>query len=132
MAFAVTRLLPPLLLLWSALGALALGSAAPFLPPARAAAADAASEAAMPAEAGSSAPAEAPPGLLGIRSGPRSAALIDGAWVDVGQQARGARLVSVTREGAHLTHPDGRREFLPLNPEARWTPHRPLVKEKRP
>ncbi len=71
-------------------------------------------------------------GLMGLRQGPHSAALIDGAWVDLGQTARGARLVAITRQGAHLTHPDGRREFLALNPDAQWTPHTARLKEGRP
>ncbi len=131
----------------------AAGSAAPFKPPASTLAppaqalappslptpAPAPEAVPAPEDPAASAPAQ-PLGLSGIRRGAHSAALIDGAWVDLGQTARGARLVAVTAHGAQLAHPDGRREFLPLSPEAQWSPHRPAaggvvktpVKEGRP
>jgi len=53
-------------------------------------------------------------GLAGLRLGANAGAVIDGAWVPVGRQARGARLVSVRRGQAQLRHPDGRTETLEL------------------
>lgn len=146
MAFAVTRrygvqlicLAGAVMVLAAGLGvdsAQALGAAAPFKPPVLPSSGDLpVLAAAAPEPAASDAVLEDLPtkGLFGIRRGPRSAALIDGEWIEVGQQVRGARLLSVTPQGAQLGHPDGRREFLELNPEVRWTPHRPAVKEGRP
>ncbi len=113
----------------------ALGASAPFKPPVLPSSGELpVMAAAAPEPAASDAVIDEVPskGLFGIRSGPRSAALIDGQWVDVGQRVRGARLLSVTPQGARLGHPDGRREFLELNPEVRWTPHRAAAKEGRP
>lgn len=128
MAFAVTSRLRAALLATALLvpGALlAAGRAAPFKPPASTLTAPALPSSPQPLGEPATAMPDPAQGLLGIRRGARSAALMDGTWVDVGQTARsGARLVSVTALGAHLIHPDGRREFLALSPQARWSPHR--------
>jgi hypothetical protein len=114
--------------------AAALGPKAPFVPPrASAAPGDAGTDvvaALAPGAAPSGAPAAAAapgivdgasasplPGVAGIRLGGGAAmALIDGQWWRTGSRPRGARLASVTRQGAQLVHDDGRREFLPLLP----------------
>lgn len=87
----------------------ALGPQAPFTPPGAASAAAAASPTAAEPEFG---------GLSGVRLGTRPQALIDGRWLRLGEAVRGARLGTVTRHGATLLHPDGRREHLWLLPTA--------------
>lgn len=105
--------------LLAAAGAQALGSAAPFTPPSRAV-----PPSALPAtEATPAAVADGPPQLTGLRLGRPSTALIDGAWVGLGDSIGGARLVALTPLGARLQHGDGRQEFLPLNPGIHFAPH---------
>ncbi|MBL8323633.1 MAG: hypothetical protein JNJ89_01615 [Rubrivivax sp.] len=63
--------------------------------------------------------ASAPDGdaVAGVRlGGGAPMALIDGQWWRLGGQPRGARLASITLQGAWLHHSDGRRQFLPLLP----------------
>lgn len=109
----------------------AAGAAAPFKAPASLSQASTAAIVA-PAEPAASEIDDPSKGLLGLRRSARSSALIDGQWVNVGETARGARLVAITRQGVHLSHPDGRREFLALNPDVQWTPHTVRVNEGRP
>jgi len=87
----------------------ALGPQAPFTPPGAASAAAAASPTAAEPEFG---------GLSGVRLGTPPQALIDGRWHRLGEPVRGARLGAVSRHGATLLHPDGRREHLWLLPTA--------------
>ena len=88
----------------------ALGPAAPFLPPRTAAAAalDSATPAAAPVGATAA-------GLVGIRLGTTTMALIDGQWWLLGSRPRGALLTAVTSRGAWLRHADGRIEHLALH-----------------
>ena len=100
------------LLLGSALApACALGPTAPFMPPDAAASAPA-------AEAVSALPATDVMGLAGVRLGTTPQALIDGRWHRIGDAVRGTRLMSVTRKGVALQHPDGRVDQLFLLPSA--------------
>jgi hypothetical protein len=73
-----------------------------------------------------------PTGLLGLKLGTHSAALIDGNWLKVGQSTKGAQLVDITQEGVHLRHSNGRREILVLSPDARWIRRTPPVNVKAP
>lgn len=105
-------------------GAWAVGPQAPFTPPPAAL-----SHAAAPDSAASEAEAAGPQGLLGLRLGPTPAALIDGLWIQIGQFARGARLVDVQPGQARLRHADGRVEALHLFADpsaAAWRPRGPL------
>lgn len=104
--------------------AFAVGPQAPFTPPHAAL-----NHAAAPASAASDAHATLPQGLLGLRLGPTPAALIDGLWIQIGQLARGARLVAVQPGQARLRHADGRVEALHLFADpsaAAWRPRSPL------
>jgi hypothetical protein len=86
----------------------AIGPTSPFQPPRPAAARTSAGAAAAPAiEAGH---------LTGLRLGAAPQALIDGRWHRLGDIARGATLVAITRDGATLRYPDGRAERLGLWP----------------
>ena len=91
--------------------ACALGPAAPFMPPDAAASAPA-------AEAIAALPSADVIGLAGVRFGSTPQALIDGRWHRTGDAVRGALLMSVTRKGVTLQHPDGRVDQLFLLPSA--------------
>ena len=101
----------------------AVGAAAPFTPPSRAAALAAAPTSAT--ESGntvSATPLLATPapetglGLTGIQLGAQPRALIDGEWVALGAAVRGARLHALRADEAQLRHSDGRMERLLLTP----------------
>ena len=93
------------------------GAGDPFTPPQRLRAAGpaAADEARLASEGTAS------HGLGGLRVGARPAALIDGAWIAQGARVRGASLVAVGLQEAHLRHPDGRVERLSLSPDVQRT-----------
>lgn len=100
--------------------AYAVGPQAPFTPPSVAL-----NHATAPDSAASDAEATPPQGLLGLRLGQTPAALIDGLWIQIGQFARGARLVDVQPGQARLRHADGRVETLHLFADpsaAAWRP----------
>lgn len=84
----------------------AVGPQAPFMPPdaRHAQAAQAASPDRTPAS-----------GLAGVRVGAHAGALIDGSWIALGGEVRGARLAAVQRRQVVLRHPDGRTETLSLS-----------------
>ena len=74
--------------------------------------------------------AAALPGLVGLRLGNAPAALIDGAWVRVGQTVRDARLIEVLPSAVRLRHADGRLETVALftdSSAAALTPRRVVV-----
>lgn len=101
--------------------ALALGPAAPFLPP------RAASAPAPGAGEGGDRMAWLPgapaAGLAGVRLGTRAMALIDGQWWPLGSRLRGgARLAAVQPRGVWLRHADGRGEFIALLASAAAAP----------
>lgn len=90
----------------------AAGPAAPFVPPvldpsSLSVGADGASAAGNGAAAS---------GLTGVRLGRQGGAVIDGQWVRLGAQVRGARLVSVQRSKVVLKHPDGHKEIIEMYP----------------
>ena len=62
-------------------------------------------------------------GLGGLRVGARPAAYIDGEWVGLGAHVRGAKLIAVHLQEAHLRHPDGRVERLSLAPDVQRKPN---------
>lgn len=89
----------------------ALGPGAPFVPPVAASSDAAGGPSATQPPGGGLAE-----GLGGVRLGRHAGALIDGVWVRVGEQARGATLVAVRRTSVSLRHPDGRLESMDLFP----------------
>lgn len=93
----------------------ALGPTAPFTPPApRPGAAQAAAAPASGAE-GAGPAAAASAALVGLRLRSHPMALIDGRWSRLGDTVRGGRITSIEVAGVHLSHPDGRTEFLAWN-----------------
>lgn len=103
----------------------AAGPATPFEPlrPTPAAAASAPSPAAAeqgdPANGSAQARGLDPTGLQGVhRAGASALALIDGRWLSVGSQVRGARLVRIQGQQATLRYPDGRVEVMTLHATA--------------
>lgn len=101
----------------------AVGPQAPFTPPRPAAqAASAAASEAPVAEM------PTPQGLVGLRLGNTPSALIDGNWVYLGQDVRGARLIDVRQGAVRLRHANGQIETLALFTDptaAALSPHRP-------
>jgi hypothetical protein len=102
-------------------GAFALGSAAPFDPPAVAA-------------SGVDLPLMGSPsskGLSGLRLGRLPQALIDGSWFAQGATVRDdAVLVAIERQAVQLRHADGTIERLELSPDVAMT--RSAQHPKRP
>ena len=100
----------------------AVGPQAPFTPPPPAAqAASAAASEAPVAEM------PTPQGLVGLRLGNTPSALIDGNWVYLGQDVRGARLIDVRQGAVRLRHANGQIETLALFTDptaAALSPHR--------
>lgn len=111
--------------------AMAMGAGAPFAPPARVAVPV---SAAMPAAAASAAMSALPSvdgatsampaldssadtGLRGLQLGAHPRALIDGQWVALGAEVRGARLSELRIDRVVLRHADGRLEQLLLSPQ---------------
>lgn len=96
--------------------ALAVGPDAPFTPPPTLGPQAHAAPSAVAADsAASAADADTPPaGLVGLRLGAAPSALIDGQWVRVGQETRGARLVEVRPNAVRLRHANGQIETLAL------------------
>ena len=107
----------------------AVGPEAPFTPPAKALPVTAPLPAASAASSADPA-AATPPALTGLRMGHTPAALIDGAWVGVGQEVRGARLIEVRPGAVRLRHADGRLETMALftdSSAAALTPRRVVL-----
>ena len=87
----------------------AVGPQAPFTPPPPAAQAASATEGGAP-----DAETPTPQGLVGLRLGNTPSALIDGNWVRLGQDVRGARLIDVRQGAVRLRHANGQIETLAL------------------
>ena len=93
----------------------AVGPQAPFTPPPSIAPSTAAAQAASAADgAASDAEMSTPQGLVGLRLGSTPSALIDGHWVRLGQDVRGARLIDVRQGAVRLRHANGQIETLAL------------------
>lgn len=107
----------------------AVGPQAPFTPPPSAPlSATAAQAASAPDGAASDAEMSTPQGLVGLRLGNTPSALIDGHWVRLGQDVRGARLIDVRQGAVRLRHANGQIETLALFADptaAALTPRRP-------
>ncbi len=94
-------------LLCATLPSIAMGPKDPFAPPG-------AVRVVPPLDVQASAQLAADKGLAGVRLGAQPAALIDGHWVRLGGNVRGARLAQLGPQDVVLQHPNGRRERLPL------------------